>query len=563
MDYKRTLLYTGLFAVSYILWMTWVKDHSHQQQPGTTVTTEHPVVAEQQSSSSASYIPNVVDKHENTTTTQQVSSTVDKSRWISVKTDVMNVAIDLVQGNVVDTTLSKYDQSAKEPNKPFKLLYSGDDTYVANNSLFVRNDKGVENIEMHFKATSASYQLAPHEQELVVTLTGQHNGLQVKKNFHFKRGSYLVSVDYALSNQSEKPWKGYMNTQLVRNQPENQGSSIFHVASYTGASYSVPGTKLYKKLSFKDMLKGNLSQNVKDGWVAMQQHYFLTAWVPPVNSDNHFYSRVVDGEYIIGYVSKPIHLAAGEKKTIGNRLFLGPELTAPLSKIAPGLDLTVDYGWLWFISKYLFLLMSFIHSVVGNWGWSIVLVTICVKALFFQLSAKSYRSMAGMKKLQPKIEALRTRYADDKAKLSQATMELYRSEKVNPFGGCLPIIVQIPVFIALYWVLLESVELRQAPWILWIHDLSEADPYYILPIIMGLTMLLQQKLAPASPDPDQAKMMMMLPVVFTFLFSHFPAGLVLYWTVNNSLSILQQWYITKKYSGEKKNTNLKLKKALG
>jgi YidC/Oxa1 family membrane protein insertase len=263
----------------------------------------------------------------------------------------------------------------------------------------------------------------------------------------------------------------------------------------------------------------------------------------------------MNNDYTIGYVSPPIVVAPGTNKAVHVRLFLGPELTDVLKEISPGLDLTADYGWLWFISQLLFSLLKAIHAFVGNWGWSIVLVTVLIKLAFYQLSAKSYKSMAGMRKVQPKLQALRERYGDDKAKMSQATMELYRQEKINPLGGCLPILIQIPVFIALYWVLVESVQLRQAPFIFWITDLSAADPYHVLPIIMGLTMLVQQKLNPAPPDPMQAKMMMFLPVIFTFLFLNFPAGLVLYWTVNNSLSILQQWYITRKY-GEKTSPRL-------
>ncbi len=559
MEYKRTFLYAALFAVAYALWMAWLNEHPTLKVQSNGQ--EHSAIVSE--GYKQPYIPVTETKKKTATEHKKPSSSrvLDNQRLVTVHTDVLSLKIDLTHGDVVDVRLLKYDQSAKEQDKPFHLLYSGDSNYVANNSLFVRTDEGVNNVNFDYQVTQKQFTLTPHKDSLVVTLKGQANDLEVLKTFTFKRGSYLVHVDYELRNMGQSAWKGQMNSQFVRSAPQNAGGGLFHVSSYTGAAYSDPSVSLYHKFSFPNMVKSDLSKNVKDGWIAMQQHYFLTAWVPPSGSDNHFYSRVVNGEYMIGYVSNPIIVQPNATKNITNRLYLGPELTKVLQHIAPGLDLTIDYGWLWFISKYLFLLMSFIHSVVGNWGWSIVLVTILIKLLFFQLSAKSYRSMASMRNLQPKIEALRKRYADDKAKLSQATMELYRAEKVNPFGGCLPIIVQIPVFIALYWVLLESVQLRQAPWILWIHDLSEADPFYILPIIMGLTMLLQQKMSPASPDPDQAKMMMFLPVVFTFLFASFPAGLVLYWTVNNSLSILQQWYITRKYSGEKKNKKIMLKKA--
>lgn len=561
MEYKRTFLYAALFAVAYSLWMSWLNDHPHQSaENATSVATAH----EQPALKKDAYIPNVVTAKKQSPTAQSekiATKSDDSASQVRVKTDVLDVMIDTTHGDVIDTKLLNYQQSPQEKDKPFHLLYSGDNAYVANNSLFVKNDGNIKNLNLKFTSDKASYQLKPHQDELVVTLTGQSGDIEVSKTFTFKRDSYLVDVKYDIKNSGDTAWQGYMNSQLLRHAPDSQSSGLFHVSSYTGAAFSDPSNKLYQKLSFSDMGKENLSKKVKNGWIAMQQHYFLTAWVPPVGEDNHFYSRVIDGQYLIGFVSSVMEIKPQESHQVANRLYIGPELTGVLSKIAPGLDLTIDYGWLWFISKYLFLLMSYIHSIVGNWGWSIVLVTMCIKLLFFQLSAKSYRSMANMRNLQPKIEALRKRHGDDKAKLSQATMELYRKEKVNPFGGCLPIIVQIPVFIALYWVLLESVQLRQAPWILWIHDLSIADPYYILPVVMGLTMLLQQKLSPASPDPDQAKMMMMLPVVFTFLFASFPAGLVLYWTVNNGLSILQQWYITNKYSGEKKNKKITLNKA--
>jgi YidC/Oxa1 family membrane protein insertase len=326
---------------------------------------------------------------------------------------------------------------------------------------------------------------------------------------------------------------------------------MFHVGSYTGASFSNPGKTRFQKVSFTDMGKANLNLDVKGGWIAMQEHYFLSAWVPNTESENKFYTLASNGDYTIGAVSQPITIKPQELKDIGSKLYIGPEITSVLKDIAPSLDLTVDYGMLWFVSSLLFSIMKSIHGVIGNWGWSIVLVTVLIKLAFYRLSATSYKSMAGMRKLQPKLQALRERYGDDKAKISQATMELYRQEKVNPLGGCLPIVIQIPVFIALYWVLLESVELRQAPFMFWIKDLASADPYHVLPLIMGATMLIQQKLNPAPPDPMQAKVMMFLPILFTGLFWGFPAGLVLYWIVNNTLSIMQQWYITYKYADDK------------
>ena len=387
---------------------------------------------------------------------------------------------------------------------------------------------------------------------MVVTLKGTNaDGVSINKEFVFSKNSYLIDVRYVLKNEGRSAWKGYMNTQLLRTTPPEDKSSMFHVGSFTGASYSNPGVHRYQKINFADMTKENLNIHTDGGWIAMQQHYFLSAWVPVADSKSNFYTRASDGDYTIGSVSQPIVLEPGQQKDTSSRLYLGPEVTSILKSIAPGLDLTVDYGWLWFLSSLLFSFMKTIYFVIGNWGWSIILVTLLIKLAFYRLSATSYKSMAAMRKLQPKLLQLRERYGDDKAKISQATMELYKQEKVNPLGGCLPIVIQIPVFIALYWVLLESVELRQAPFIFWIKDLAMPDPFHVLPIIMGATMLIQQRLNPAPPDPMQAKVMMFLPILFTGLFWNFPAGLVLYWVVNNSLSILQQWYITRKYSDDK------------
>ncbi|MDI1351973.1 MAG: membrane protein insertase YidC, partial [bacterium] len=437
--------------------------------------------------------------------------------------------------------------------KPFPLLQTQpNERYVANSSLFIAAGQTVQSVDFTFTTEQQQYQLNPNEQQLIVTLNGTNpEGLTVKKEFIFAKGSYLINVHYQVANHGENEWKGYLNTQLLRSSPKEDKSSMFHVGSYTGASFSNPGKSRFQKVSFSDMNKTNLDLDVKGGWIAMQQHYFLSAWIPSENSENKFYTRSSNGDYTIGSVSQPLVIKPTEQKEIGAKLYIGPEITSVLKSIAPSLDLTVDYGILWFVSSLLFSLMKAIYNVIGNWGWSIVLVTVLIKLAFYRLSATSYKSMAGMRKLQPKLQALRERHGDDKAKISQATMELYRQEKVNPLGGCLPIVIQIPVFIALYWVLLESVELRQAPFIFWIKDLASADPYHVLPIIMGATMLIQQKLNPAPPDPMQAKVMMFLPILFTGLFWNFPAGLVLYWIVNNTLSILQQWYITRKYSDVK------------
>jgi YidC/Oxa1 family membrane protein insertase len=316
-------------------------------------------------------------------------------------------------------------------------------------------------------------------------------------------------------------------------------------SQYTGAAISTQSNH-YQKISFKDMDQSDVNVSTQGGWAAMLQHYFISAWVPNQNQTNQLYSRDYNGVYGIGMANPVISIAANNTAQTGATLYVGPAIAENLSAVAPYLDKTIDYGYLWFISQLLFSLMKGIYHFVGNWGWSIILVTVIIKIIFSPLSAKSYRSMANMRKLQPKITAIRERYKDDRQKLAKASMELYKAEKVNPMGGCLPILIQIPVFFALYWVIIESVELRQAPFILWIHDLSARDPYFILPVIMGLSMFIQQRLNPAPADPIQAKVMMFMPLLFTLMFLNFPSGLVLYWIVNNCISILQQWWITRK-----------------
>lgn len=550
MDNRRIILYVALAVVVYFLVNAWQKDYPPSNlKPSSPVTTEV--------NTEGSILPNLPSSETQVNQPLPKSTAAEKqaeeshpTKLITVKTDVLSLVIDSQQGNIVGAQLLAYPVSADEPDRPMPLLYSqADKRFVANSSLFTNINNAIQTSPIKFTSMATAYQLAEGEKQLRVTLEGKSaDGLQVKKTFTLNRGSYLIRLDYDIDNTKDTAWTGYMNTQLLRTEPEDTGSSLFQVGSYTGASYSEPGKHRYQKVSFKDMSKANLNTETTGGWIAMQQHYFLSAWIPEATAKSVFYTRKVDGNFTIGSVSQGLTINPGKSVQIGSNLYLGPETTAVLKTISPGLDLTVDYGWLWFLSGALFTLLKAVHSLVGNWGWSIVIVTILIKLVFYRLSATSYKSMANMRKLQPKLQALRDRYGDDKAKISQATMELYRQEKVNPLGGCLPILIQIPVFIALYWVLIESVELRQAPFIFWIKDLAAADPYHILPIIMGGTMLVQQRLNPTPPDPMQAKVMMFLPVLFTALFWNFPAGLVLYWIVNNTLSILQQWHISRKYN---------------
>jgi len=541
LDVVRMALYAALVAVVFLLFQAWQSTHQPTASvtPAASLTPEHfiPTVA----SAAASAPANAASAIAAPTPTEAPSEIV------TVSTDLLNIKIDTLGGEVIESQLLDYPESL-HADTPFVLLNNDSKTrYIAESGLVSQQGPDLPQAQAHYTTTHSNYALAPDQQELVVALHWEKNNIKVTKSFIFERGSYEVKVKYDIDNQSTAAWQGNLYTQLMRtNTPPVTKGGIVNLSTYFGAAISTPN-KPFDKITFKQMHEKPVEVQSPDGWAAMIQHYFISAWVPPSKTTSTYYSKVTDnGLYTIGMMGQEINVAPGTKNSVETKLYTGPAIADLLEKTAPGLKLTIDYGWFWFISAIIFWMMQKIYDVVGNWGWSIVLVTIIIKLLFYRLSAKSYRSMSTLKKLQPRIEALKERYGDDKQKLTQATLELYRQEKVNPMSGCLPILVQIPVFIALYWVLVESVQLRQAPFILWIHDLSQHDPYYVLPIMMGISMFIQQRLNPPPADPMQAKMMMLMPLIFTFLFANFPAGLMLYWFVNNTLSFAQQWYIMRK-----------------
>ena len=382
------------------------------------------------------------------------------------------------------------------------------------------------------------------------------NGLRVVKVYTFHRNSYQIDIGYEIVNQRPDPFAAHAYYQLTRDGKVPE-ASMTNIATFTGpAIYTDEGK--FQKIDFADIEKGKAKfvQKARDGWVAMVQHYFVAGWTPKGNEEREFFMRkVADNLYSAGIILPVAAVAPGQTARVGVPLYAGPQEQAKLEKIAPGFDLVVDYGWLTVIAAPIYWLLELIHRFVGNWGWSIILLTVLIKGMFYPLSAASYRSMAKMKVVTPKLMKIKEQFASDRNRMNQEMMELYRKEKINPLGGCLPILVQIPVFIALYWVLLGSVEMRHAPWILWIEDLSAMDPYYVLPIIMGVSMVVQTKLNPTPPDPIQAKVMTAMPIVCTFMFLWFPSGLVLYWTVNNILSIAQQWRITRLIEGGKQKAS--------
>ena len=468
---------------------------------------------------------------------------------ITVHTDTLEVMIDLNGGDVVGTALKSYPKTLAAPDNPFVLLErNAQRTYIAQSGI-VGSD-GIDSKERAIYASQQTfYELGANESlEVALTYAGPNNRLDVTKRFLFTRGSHIVTVVHDVTNTSSEAANITPFAQIKRDStkaPAGSESSM-GMQPFLGSALTQPDQR-FAKFDFEDMAEDPFKADLSGGWVAMLQHYFVSAWVPDPDQTYRYRTRQTQAGFnIIGYTGPAISVAPSQTLSVTNRLYTGPKNQSVLSDLAPHLDLVVDYGWLWWIAQPLFWLLTFIQSIVINWGVAIILLTVLVKLAFFQLSAAGYKSMARMRKVQPRIMAIREEYANDKAKQSQAMMELYKKERINPLGGCFPILVQMPVFIALYWVLMESVELRQAPFALWINDLSVMDPYFVLPILMGASMYYMQKLNPAPPDPMQAKIMQWMPIVFTFFFLWFPAGLVLYWLCNNLLSMAQQYIINRR-----------------
>ncbi len=545
-DNKRLILLMALGFVLLLIWQAWQQDYGVKP----TVATA-PAATEAASPVTPPVpldVPTAKPATAATKTTPDAPpaatmNTLPQGDWVRVKTDVLDLAINTVGGDLRRLNLLAYPVAADQPEQPFPLLNDAPDKLFIAQSGLLAGAKGPDHHAV-FIPEQTSYQLASGANELKVRLnwSGPDN-IKISKIYTLRRASYEIKLDYEVHNGSAQEWRGRVYGQFQRVEEPNPSHFIY---TYSGGVLSSPENK-YEKINFSDMTDKDLSREVKGGWAAMLQHYFVGAWIPEPGGANHYYSKALEGpRYVFGVVQPEAVVAPGQTAALGTRLYAGPKLQDHLQEIAPNLELTVDYGMLTILAQPIFWLLKYIHNVVGNWGWAIAILTLLIKLAFYRLSAASYRSMANMRRMQPRILALKERYGEDRQKMSQAMMELYKTEKINPLGGCLPVLVQIPVFIALYWVLLESVELRQADFILWIYDLSSKDPYYVLPLLMGATMLIQQKLSPAPPDPIQAKVMTILPIVFTLFFAFFPAGLVLYWVVNNALSIAQQWYITRK-----------------
>ena len=569
MDFQRLFLIGALVLVLTLLYQKWLMFENETvslQRSAQTLTAPTrggeavTIEATAKTTDVPSAPPAVVTESANASAptialANQVPAANTRQR-VEVITDLLRAELDTYGGDLRVLDLLTYPEELEAPDVPFRLLTdSGPDLYWVQNGL-LGGQGDLPNHHSEYTATNKRYVLDEGKDHIEVPLHIESDGVHYRKVYTFYRDSYYVDVRYEVQNNTNQKWQGYLYAQFVSTETSDDENTSFlglgRLPSYTGGAIYTPEEK-YTKIGFDDMREQPLVKNTTSGWVAMLQHYFVGALLAEKESQYEFYSLVngtgATTQYSIGYKHlTPLSVAAGRRGEINWRMFVGPKENKRLVEANRQLELAVDFGWLTPVSAPLFWLLTQIQRVVVNWGLSIVLLTALVKLVFFPLSAASYKSMAKMKKLGPRMKTLKERYGDDKQKFQQAMMEMYKKDKINPLGGCLPIVVQIPVFIALYWVLLESVELRQAPLALWIHDLSAPDPFYVLPILMGASMFAQQLLNPAPVDPMQANIMRILPIVFTLFFLWFPAGLVLYWLVNNLLSITQQWFVMRKFA---------------
>jgi len=544
MGNHRLLLYFTLFFIVYMIWAQWQLAYG----PKPEVVAEKDTVTATVKNNEDGMIPEAAS----IPGSQPSVSSLDKQpgsagKRIQIVTDILDIDIDTKGGDVIRTVLRDYPVTADKPEEKLVLLTDQNVNYqVAQSGLVSVNEGTAPSHNAVYRSEKEIYRLAEGEDVIEVPLYWEgSNGVKIKKVLTFKRGDYVVDVKYYIT-AGEQDWSGSDYMQIVRSRPvETNGNAFIH--TYTGGVVYNDEIK-YEKYDFDDIADQNLSYQLKDGWLAMIQHYFLTAWIPETGKDNYYFSRYNRNKdlYTIGARTSAISIEAGKTGEITSRLVVGPKLQNKLEEIAPGLELTVDYGILTIFAKPLFWLLNAFHELFDNWGWAIIFLTISVKAVFYKLSEMSYRSMAKMRKVAPRIQKMKEQYGDDRQAMSKAMMDMYKREKINPMGGCFPILVQMPVFISLYWVLLESVEMRQAPFALWLTNLTDKDPYFVLPVLMGVSMYIQQKLNPAPIDPIQQKVFQIMPFAFTIMFAFFPSGLVLYWVVNNILSIAQQYVITKR-----------------
>ncbi len=533
MDNQRLILFIVFSFSLLLLWEAWQDKHAPAPAPTAEVAAPAPTPSQALNAPAA----------------PAASPTgFSSGARAEVETDILRATIDAHGGDLRQMRLLGYRETENR-EQIFTLFEEGAQPFVAQSGLV---GKGLPSHRSLYQLKPGTYRLAAGAARLEVPLLWNDpaTGVRVEKTFIFTRGSYQVEVKTRVVNGGQQPIELTPYYQFVRHGEAPRGSSFF-LPTYTGAAVYTDAKK-FQKVAFKDIQDGKAEHEkaAANGWIAMVQHHFVSAWLPQGSVKREFYTRSQSGGLnAAGVILAEGLLAPGQEKTFSVPLYAGPQTQSVLEKTAPGLDLARDYGWLTPLAYPIFWALEKIERIVGNWGWAIIILTVLLKLALYPLSAAGYKSMAKMKKLTPRLQQLKETYGDDRAKLHQAMAEMYKTEKINPLGGCLPILIQIPVFIALYWVLLAAVEMRGAPWLGWITDLTAPDPWFILPVIMGVTSILQVKLNPQPMDPMQAKIMMIMPVMFTVMFVFFPAGLVLYWVVNNILSIAQQWAINKQVEG--------------
>lgn len=535
MDNQRLILSLIFFFSLMMLWDAWHKQGTPGQVANPPAATASIGTPGEGGASAPVPVPSAE------TIPAAGAAQVDTAAKLAVTTDLFVAEISAQGGDLTRLELRAHKATGDKSSN--FVLFEAKHSYAAQGGLI---GAGLPTHKTVWQLPASGLEMKDAEKELRVRLTAPAvDGVQVAKTYVFKRGSYLIDVEYEIVNGSGSAISPHAYFQLTRDGQAPEGANSM-MSTFTGPAFYTAADK-FQKSSFEDIAKkkAKVPGKTDNGWVAMVQHYFVAAWLPAQGEREYYLREIGKDLYAAGVIVPVAQIAPGASGKVAVPLYAGPQEQENLSAVAPGFDLVVDYGWLTVIAAPIFWALQWINSFVGNWGWSIIILTIALKGAFFPLSAASYKSMAKMRVLTPKLQKLKETYGDDKQRLNQEMMEMYKREKVNPLGGCLPILVQIPVFIALYWVLMGTVEMRGAPWVGWIVDLSTKDPYFVLPLIMGVTMLVQTKLNPTPPDPMQAKIMLLMPIIFTGMFLFFPAGLVLYWTVNNLLSIAQQWQVNR------------------
>ncbi len=567
-QWARIAILGAMFVVAYLLILAWQKDYGHVETPAqqpAVAAVSHEVSADLPNGQTASATSDVPQA--NVAVQQATGSTAPVSQQlISVQTDLYHLWINPKGGDIVRIELLNHDKD-KNSNQPFVMLESdAKRTYVAQSGLIGLNgpDSNRAGRPLYIvEKTQYSLADAKNKTLTVPMVYKTADGVEIIKTFSFKQGEYPIVVSHKVINRSAQNWQGQMFGQIKRDNSEDPGKSsqgIFTLGTFLGGAWGTPDEQ-YNKLKFANFTDEKLNVEAKNAWIAVVQHYFVSAWIPGnlklTQAEGQPYSAKLESRQsadhmnIISFSSPTVNVPAGTVAELDATFYSGPKIQSELKDLAAGLNQTVDYGWLWPIAKLLFIGLQFFHNIIGNWGWSIILLTVVVKLILWPLSSKSYRSMAKMRVIAPEMQRMKEEFGEDRMRFSQEMMALYKREQVNPLSGCLPLLMQMPIFLALYWVLMESVELRHAPWLGWIQDLSAMDPWFILPLIMGVTMYVQQMLNPQPADPMQAKVFKLMPIVFTVFLLFFPAGLVLYWIVNNLLTITQQWFIKQSVEKER------------